>query len=333
MTGQMMKALLCERHGPPENLVFTDTARPLPGPGQVLIAVHASGLNFPDALIIQDKYQMKPALPFSPGGEAAGVIAAVGAGVERLRVGDRVAALTNWGTFADYVVAPADHVTRVPDGMDLETAAVFTLAYGTSHHALKQRALLRSGEKLLVLGAAGGVGLAAVEIGKAMGAHVIAAASSVEKLEIARRHGADELVNYGQDDLKAAMKQLTGGKGVDVVFDPVGDRLADPAFRSVGWEGRYLVIGFAGGQIPAIPLNLPLVKGASIVGVFWGDFVARTPALHRANMDELYRWHAEGKLHPLISARFPLERGGEAIRWMMERKAVGKVVVTVGGAG
>ncbi|ETI61185.1 NADPH:quinone oxidoreductase [Sphingobium sp. C100] len=333
MTGEMMKALLCERHGPPEDLILTDTLRPVPGPGQLLIAIEASGLNFPDALIIQDKYQMKPALPFSPGGEAAGTVAAVGEGVERLRVGDRVATLTNWGTFADYVVAPAEHTTIVPDSMDLETAGVFTLAYGTSHHALKQRAMLKPGETLLVLGAAGGVGLAAVEIGKAMGAHVIAAASSTDKLEIARRHGADELVNYGEVDLKATVKALTGGKGVDVVFDPVGDRLADPAFRSIGWEGRYLVIGFAGGNIPTIPLNLPLVKGASIVGVFWGDFVARTPDLHRANMDELYHWHSEGKLAPLISARFPLERGGEAIRWMMERKAVGKVVVTVGGAG
>jgi NADPH2:quinone reductase len=244
-------------------------------------------------------------------------------------VGDRVAALTNWGAFAEYAVASVTQTTLVPESMDLETASAFTLAYGTSHHALVQRAQLRAGENILILGAAGGVGLAAVEIAKALGAHVIAAASSAEKLELARAHGADELVNYATDDLKATMKTLTGGKGVDVVFDPVGDRLADPAFRSIGWGGRYLVIGFAGGQIPSLPLNLPLVKGASIVGVFWGDFVARTPALHAQNMAELYAWHAAGKLKPLVSARFDLAHGGDAIRWMMERKAVGKVVVAV----
>jgi NADPH2:quinone reductase len=324
-----MKALVCEHFGPPEDLVYTDVAIPEPGEGQILIKAAFCGLNFPDSLIIQNKYQMKPPLPFSPGGEVAGTVVKLGPGVHDFKVGDRVAALTNWGAFAEYAVASVTQTTLVPESMDLETASAFTLAYGTSHHALVQRAQLRAGENILILGAAGGVGLAAVEIAKALGAHVIAAASSAEKLELARAHGADELVNYATDDLKATMKTLTGGKGVDVVFDPVGDRLADPAFRSIGWGGRYLVIGFAGGQIPSLPLNLPLVKGASIVGVFWGDFVARTPALHAQNMAELYAWHAAGKLKPLVSARFDLAHGGDAIRWMMERKAVGKVVVAV----
>jgi NADPH2:quinone reductase len=324
-----MKALVCEHFGPPEDLVYTDVAIPEPGEGQILIKAAFCGLNFPDSLIIQNKYQMKPPLPFSPGGEVAGTVVKLGPGVHDFKVGDRVAALTNWGAFAEYAVASVTQTTLVPESMDLETASAFTLAYGTSHHALVQRAQLRAGESILILGAAGGVGLAAVEIAKALGAHVIAAASSAEKLELARAHGADELVNYATDDLKATMKTLTGGKGVDVVFDPVGDRFADPAFRSIGWGGRYLVIGFAGGQIPSLPLNLPLVKGASIVGVFWGDFVARTPALHAQNMAELYAWHAAGKLKPLVSARFDLAHGGDAIRWMMERKAVGKVVVAV----
>jgi NADPH:quinone reductase len=325
-----MKALVCEHFGPPEELVFLDVPMPEPGEGEILVAAQYCGLNFPDSLIIQNKYQMKPPLPFSPGGELAGRVVKTGPGVQGFSVGDRVAALTNFGAFAEYVVASPAQTTIVPASMDMETASAFTLAYGTSHHALVQRAQLQPGERILILGAAGGVGLAAVEIAKALGAHVIAAASSAEKLELARAHGADELVNYATDDLKATMKALTAGRGVDVVFDPVGDRFADPAFRSIGWGGRYLVIGFAGGQIPSLPLNLPLVKGASIVGVFWGDFVARSPALHAQNMAELYAWHAAGKLKPLVSARFPLARGGEAIRWMMERKAVGKVVVAVG---
>lgn len=324
-----MKALVCEHYGPPEGLVFGDVAIPEPGAGEILIEAAFCGLNFPDSLIIQNKYQIKPPLPFSPGGEVAGKIIKLGPGVQGFAVGDRVAALTNWGAFAEYVVASAAQTTLVPESMDLATASAFTLAYGTSHHALVQRAQLRAGERILILGAAGGVGLAAVEIAKALGAHVIAAASSAEKLALARAHGADELVNYTTDDLKTTMKALTGGRGVDVVFDPVGDRLADPAFRSIGWGGRYLVIGFAGGQIPSLPLNLPLVKGASIVGVFWGDFVARSPALHAQNMAALYAWHAAGKLKPLVSARFALAQGGDAIRWMMERKAVGKVVVEI----
>lgn len=330
MTETTMKALVCDHFGPPEALSLQELPVPQPGPGEVLIRVRSAGLNFPDSLIIDNKYQIKPTMPFSPGGEYAGEVVAVGDGVAEFHPGDRVAALTNWGGFSQYAVAPVEKVGLVPDTMDLATASIFGFAYGTSHHAFKQRANLQPGETVLVLGASGGVGLAAVEVAKAMGARVIAGASSAEKLAIAKAHGADELVNYAEQDLKAVVKQLTGGKGVDVVYDPVGDKLADPAFRTIGWEGRYLVIGFAGGGIPAIPLNLPLVKGAAIVGVFWGDFVVRQPGEHRRNMEELYQLHAEGKLKPLITATYPLARGAEAIRSMMERKVTGKVAVDCG---
>jgi NADPH2:quinone reductase len=325
-----MRALMCESFGPPENLRLREVPIPQPGAGEILIRTHFAGLNFPESLIIDNKYQYKPPLPFTPGSEVAGVVESVGPDVKDFKPGDRVAALSGIGGFADYVVAKSDSVIGVPETMPLDVAGAFAMAYGTSHHALKQRARLQAGETVLVLGAAGGVGLAAVEIAKAMGARVIAGASTPEKLEVARRYGADELIDYSAQDLKAEVKRLTGGKGVDVIYDPVGDRLAEPAFRTIGWEGRYLVIGFAGGQIPAIPLNLALVKGASIVGVFWGDFVARSPVQHRRNMEELYAWHAAGKLKPLVSERFPLERGGEAIRRMMERKALGKIVIDMG---
>lgn len=329
MANPTMRALLCEEHGPPENLKLREIAVPMPGEGELLIRTHSAGLNFPDSLIIANKYQFKPALPFAPGGELAGWVEAIGPGVTRFAVGDRVSALTNFGAFAEYVIARESQTTAVPDNVDLDVAAVLTLAHGTSHHALKQRAHLRPGEKLLVLGASGGVGLAAVEIGKAMGAHVIAAASSPEKLAIAKAHGADDLLNYAEDDLKAKVRELAGPGGVDVIYDPVGDKLAEPAFRTMGWGGRYLVIGFAGGAIPSLPLNLPLIKGASIVGVFWGDFVARTPDLHQENMAELYAMLAAGQIRPFISARYPLEAGGSAIREMMARRISGKAVVTV----
>ena len=322
-----MQALMCEEHGPPESLTLRDMPIPQPGEGQIQVRVHAAGLNFPDSLIIQDKYQIKPDLPFAPGGEFAGVVTAVGSGVDRFKAGDRVAALTNWGGFAEYAVADAVRTTLVPETMDLETASIFAFAYGTSHHAFTQRGNLQPDETVLVLGASGGVGLAAVEVAKAMGARVIAGASSDEKLAIAKDHGADELVNYTTQDLKSTVKQLTGKHGVDVIYDPVGDRLADAAFRTIAWEGRYLVIGFAAGNIPAIPFNLPLVKGASIVGVFWGDFVIRTPNFHHANMNELYTMYAQGKLRPHISARYDLADGAKAIRSLMERKVTGKVVV------
>jgi len=323
-----MKALVCVEHGPPEKLVVQDLPMPEPGRGEVRIKMKAAGVNFPDALIIQNLYQFKPPLPFSPGGEAAGIVDAVGEGVTRFKVRDKVIAMIGNGAFREYFLADEARVIPMAGDMPFDVAAGFTMTYGTSHHALKQRARLQPGETLLVLGAAGGVGLTAVELGKLMGAKVIAAASSDEKLALCRDYGADEVINYSTEDLKERVKLLTGGKGVDVIYDPVGDKYAEPAFRSIGWNGRYLVIGFAAGEIPKLPLNLPLIKGASIVGVFWGAFTAHEPKLHAENMAELLKWFAEGKLKPHVSAHLPLERGAEAIRMLMDRKAKGKVILT-----
>ncbi len=323
-----MKAVVCVEHGPPEMLQFKDVPTPEPGRGQVRLKVEAAGVNFPDSLIIQNLYQFKPPLPFSPGGEAAGVIDAVGEGVEGLAVGDRAVAMTGNGCYAEYVIANRAQVVPIPDAMPSDVAAGFIMTYGTSHHALKQRGRLQPGETLLVLGAAGGVGLTAVELGKVMGAKVIAAASTDEKLALCREYGADETINYTDANLKDEVKRLTGGKGPDVIYDPVGDRFAEPAFRSIGWNGRYLIVGFAGGSIPSLPLNLPLIKGASLVGVFWGAFTQAEPAVHRANMAELLAWYGEGKIKPYVSKHFPLSEGAAAIRWMMDRKATGKVVLT-----
>jgi len=271
-----MKALLCKAFGPVDNLVVEDIASPQIKPTDVLIEVHAAGVNFPDTLIIQGKYQFKPEFPFAPGGEAAGVVKAVGAEVGHLKPGDRVMALTGWGGFAEEVAVVAQNVLPVPASMELSTAAGFGMTYGTSMHALRQRANLQPGETLLVLGASGGVGLATVEIGKAMGARVIAAASTGDKLEVATRAGADALINYSEQSLKAELKTMTEGRGVDVVYDPVGGSLFEEAFRSIAWNGRYLVVGFAaGGEIPALAANLPLLKGAALVGVFWGAFAQR----------------------------------------------------------
>ena len=325
-----MKALVCIEHGPPEKLVVQEMPIPEPGRGEVRIAMKAAGVNFPDALIIQNLYQFKPALPFSPGGEAAGIVDAVGEGVCRFKVGDKVIAMIGHGAFREYFLADEARLIPMADTMPFDVAAGFTMTYGTSHHALKQRARLQPGETLLVLGAAGGVGLTAVELGKLMGAHVIAAASSDEKLALCRDYGADEGINYSTEDLKERVKALTGGRGVDVIYDPVGGTYAEPAFRSIGWNGRYLVIGFAAGDIPKLPLNLPLIKGASIVGVFWGAFTAHEPALHADNMAELLAWFGEGRLKPHVSAHLPLHRGAEAIRMLMDRKAKGKVILTTG---
>ena len=324
-----MKTVLCIEHGPPEALVVREVPMPEPGRGQVRIKVHAAGVNFPDTLIIQNLYQFKPALPFSPGGEAAGVVDAVGEGVDDLSIGDRVVAMTGNGCYAEAVVANRAQIVPIPGDMPFDVASGFTMTYGTSHHALKQRARLQPGETLLVLGAAGGVGLAAVELGKLMGARVIAAASTEEKLQVCRDYGADETINYATANLKDEIKRITGGKGVDVIYDPVGDRYAEPAFRGMAWNGRYLVVGFAGGDIPSLPLNLPLIKGASIVGVFWGAFTQAEPEMHRANMNELIAWYAQGQLKPHISKHFTLDEGPAALRWMMDRKATGKVVLDV----
>ena len=322
-----MKALLCKEHGPPEKLVVEEVPSPEPGKGEVRVSVKAAGVNFPDTLIIRDMYQFKPDLPFSPGGEASGVVDMVGEDVSHLKEGDRVLVMSGNGAFAEQIAIDASRVIPIPDDMDFDIAAGFTMTYGTSHHALKQRADIQEGETLLVLGAAGGVGLAAVELGKLMGAKVVAAASTQEKLDLCREYGASETINYTEEDLREGIKRTCGPGGADVVYDPVGDKYAEPAFRSTAWNGRYLVIGFAGGDIPKLPLNLPLIKGASIVGVFWGRFTATEPKVHQANMAELMGWLKAGKLKPHVSKRFPLERGGEAIRWMMERKAMGKVLI------
>ncbi|MEE1891636.1 NADPH:quinone oxidoreductase family protein [Pseudomonas otitidis] len=324
-----MKAVLCKAFGPAETLVLEEVASPEPKKNEVLIDVHAAGVNFPDTLIIEGKYQFKPPFPFSPGGEAAGTVVAVGEKISHLKPGDRVMALTGWGSFAEQVAVPGYNVMPIPKGIDFNSAAAFGMTYGTSMHALKQRANLQPGETLLVLGASGGVGLAAVEIGKAMGARVIAAASSDEKLEVAKAAGADLLINYSTSSLKEKVKELTGGQGADVIYDPVGGDLFDEAIRSIAWNGRLLVVGFASGRIPELPVNLALLKGAAVVGVFWGSFAQRQPQDNLANFQQLFAWHAEGKLKPLVSQTFPLERAAEAINALGQRKAVGKVVVTV----
>ena len=322
-----MKAVLCREWGPAETLVVEDVPAKDPGPGEVRVRVKAAGVNFPDVLIIQKKYQMQPALPFTPGSEAAGEVIAVGEGVTHVKPGDPVMAYAGIGCFAEEVTAPADKVMRIPAGVSFEVAAAFTLTYGTSWHAIRDRAALQPGETMLVLGAAGGVGLSAIEIGKAIGARVIAAASTDEKLAVCRDHGADATINYETEDLREAIKRETGGKGPDVIYDPVGGKFAEPAFRSIAWRGRYLVIGFAAGQIPSIPLNLALLKGASIVGVFWGEFTKREPQANLAGMKEMIGWLNEGRLRPHVSGRYRLEQVPQALNDMSARKVTGKVLI------
>jgi NADPH2:quinone reductase len=324
-----MRAVLCKEFGPPESLVLEEIDDPRPAPGQVVIDVRACAVNFPDVLIIQDLYQFKPPLPFSPGAEVAGIVRAVADDVSGLAVGDLVFASTGWGGLAEQVVTSAASCIPVPDGIDLVPASAFLYAYGTSHHALKDRAELQPGETLLVLGAAGGVGLAAVELGAHTGAAVIAAASTDEKLALCREHGASMTLNYATEDLKTRVRELTDGRGVDVVYDAVGGPYSEPALRSIAWGGRFLVVGFAAGEIPRVPLNLPLLKQCSIVGVFWGAFVGREPERHRRNVDELVALWRDGTIRPHVSATYPLERAGEAIRELADRRALGKVVVTV----
>lgn len=323
-----MRAVICRQFGPPESLVVVEVASPVAGPGEVVIDVKAASVNFPDVLIIQNKYQIKPPLPFSPGSEVSGIVTARGAGVDDLNIGDRVLAFTTHGGFAEQVVTERRRVYRIPDAMDFVAATAFGLTYATSDHALRDRGGLKAGETLLVLGAAGGVGLAAVEIGKVLGARVIACASTDEKLGVCREHGADDTINYRTQDLREQIKQITAGRGVDVVYDPVGGEYAEPALRSVAWRGRFLVIGFASGEIPKIPLNLPLLKGHSIVGVYWGEFARREPQRCAEALDQLFRWYGEGKLKPRVEATFPLERAADALQLLAHREVRGKVVLT-----
>ena len=325
-----MKAVVCKQYGPPESLVVEELPSPRPGRGEAVVSVRAASLNFPDVLIIQNKYQFKPPLPFSPGSELAGVVKELGEGVSGLRPGDRVMAFTTYGAFAEEVKVEAARLVPIPAGMEFTSAAAFLLTYGTSDHALRDRGALQAGETLLVLGAAGGVGLAAIEIGKALGARVIACASSEDKLAVCRSHGADATIDYAKEDLRERVKALTDARGPDVVYDAVGGPYTEPAFRSIAWRGRLLVVGFAAGEIPKLPLNLALLKGASVVGVFWGDFARREPKAFAESVRQLARWYGEGRLRPHVSQTLPLERAAEAIQLLASRKAKGKIVLTTG---
>ncbi len=326
-----MRALVCREIGPLDGLRLEDVPDPKPVAGQVLVGVRACGLNYPDVLVVQGKYQFKVPPPFTPGGEVAGVVEAVGGGVTGLKVGDRVVAIAMGGGLAEKMVADATQTLRIPDGVDFATASCVLMAYGTALHALRDRGALRAGETLLVTGAAGGVGLAAVQIGKRLGARVIAAASTAEKLETARKHGADLLVNYATEDLKERVKSLTDGRGVDVVYDPVGGPYTEQALRATARKGRVLIIGFTAGEIPRIPTNLVLLKDAALVGVFWGVNMMHDPVGGRAQLEEILGWVKDGSLRPMIQAKYPLARGAEALREIEQRRAQGRIVVTVGG--
>lgn len=322
-----MRAVRIHQLVGPDGLVVDDVPEPDLHPGQVSIEIRACGVNFPDVLLTRGLYQFKPNPPFSPGGEAAGVVRAVGAGVTSVQPGDRVATTVLYGAFAEQLVVPELAVVKLPDEVGFEVGAATLLTYATTYHALVDRAALASGESLLVLGAAGGVGIAAVELGHLLGARVIAAASSEAKLAFCREHGADETIDYSREDLKDRVKALTGGTGVDVVYDPVGGALAEPALRAIGWQGRFLVIGFASGEIPKIPLNLVLLKGCQIVGVFWGSFAMRQPADNRAHAEQIFRWVAEGRLRPAVDATLPFSSSGEALRRLERRQVRGKLVL------
>jgi len=324
-----MRAVLCKEFGGPEKLVIEDVPSPPIRPGAVRLAVRAAGLNFADLLLIAGQYQEKPALPFIPGAEVAGVVAEVGEGVGSIKVGDRLIALTGMGAFAEEVVVDAARTLPMPAEMEFAAGAGFPIAYGTSHGALEWRARLQPGEWLLVLGAAGGVGLTAVEIGKAMGARVIACAGNAEKLEIARQHGADFLIDYSREQIRDRVKEITGGHGVDVVYDPVGGDAFDAALRSIAWQGRLLIIGFASGRIPQIPANIALVKNVSIIGFYWGSYQSRQPELLHKSLTQLLGWFREGKLHPHVSQRFPLEKASAALDLIRNRKSTGKIALTL----
>jgi NADPH2:quinone reductase len=322
-----MKAIVCEAFGPIENLKYVEVPAPIPSAGQLLIDVKAAGVNFPDALLVRGEYQLKPQCPFIPGSEVAGVVSAIGAGVEKPHVGDRVMAVVPLGGFAEEVAAPANVVFPLPDGIPDIEAAGLLIAHGTAHHALKQRARLQAGETLVVTGAAGGTGLAAVQIGKAMGARVVAVCSSAEKLAVARANGADMLINSGEGDLKGAIKNACGARGADVAYDAVGGETFDALTRCMGWNGRLLVIGFASGGIPQFPVNLALVKGYSVVGVFWGGFTKHQPDEAAANARELLRWYQEGEVRVVVDSVLPLSNATAALQKIMGRKAIGKIVL------
>jgi NADPH2:quinone reductase len=325
-----MRAVICRKFGPPETLAIEERRPPVPGPGEVRVKVEAAGVNFPDTLIIQGKYQVRPEPPFTPGSEISGLVDTVGEGVTDLRPGTAVIGTVLFGGFAEQVVTPAKMLMPRPRSMNAVTGAGFTMTYGTSMHALRQRADLKPGETLLVLGASGGVGLAAVQIGKAMGATVIAAASTGDKLEVARRAGADHLVDYGTGSLKDQVKELTKGKGVDVAYDPVGGDLFEDALRATGWGGRVLVVGFASGTIPRIPANLPLLKGSAVIGVHFGPFFNEYPEMNRRNFEQLFAWYERGLLKPHISRTLDLADVAAALQALSGRAAVGKIVLTTG---
>lgn len=322
-----MKAVLCSRYCGPDDLELTDIPDPVAAPGQAVIAIKAAALNFFDLLMIQGKYQIKPPFPFSPAAEVAGVVESVGTGVSNLKPGDRVIASCGYNGAREKIALPAEAIVKIPDALDFNRAAGIIITYGTALHALEDRASPKPGETLAVLGAAGGTGLAACELGKLLDLKVIACASSEEKLAFAKEHGADIGLNYAKDDLKEGLKQLTGGKGVDIVFDPVGGSFTEAALRAIAWEGRFLVIGFAAGDIPKMPLNLALLKGCDIRGVFWGAWTKINPAKNRANLEKLVRWAAEGKISSHVDRTFPLAQTADALKVLAGRKAMGKVIL------
>ena len=322
-----MKALLCTRYSTPGDLELTDIADPEPGTGEAVVRIAAAALNFFDTLIIAGKYQTKPPMPFSPAAEFAGTVERLGAGVTGLKPGDRVLGYSGYGAARERIAINAERLVRLPDALDFDRAAGVTVTYGTSLYALKDRARLKSGETLAVLGASGGVGLAAVELGKLMGARVVACASSADKVAFAREHGADDGIDYGQEDLKEALRRMTDGRGADVIYDPVGGAYAEAALRSIAWLGRFLVVGFAAGEIPRLPLNLVLLKGCDVLGVFWGSWIARDPAGHRANIEQLLAWVADGKLSSHVHAVYPLSDAADALKAIAARKVMGKVIL------
>jgi NADPH2:quinone reductase len=322
-----MKALLCTRYGTPDDLTLEEIAEPIAGPGEAVVRVKAAALNFFDTLIIAGKYQTKPAMPFSPAAEFAGVVESLGPGASAVKIGDRVLGYLGYGAARERVGVTVQKLVPIPDALDFDRAAGVCVTYGTTLHALKDRGRLQSGETLAVLGASGGTGLAAVELGKVMGARVIACASSDDKLAFAKQHGADDGINYASEDLKEALRRVTGGRGTDVIYDPVGGGYAEQALRSIAWQGRFLVVGFAAGEIPKIPLNLALLKGCDIVGVFWGSFIERNPDGHRANTMQILDWVAAGKLSAHVQAAYPLGDAATALKALAARKVMGKIVL------